>query len=257
VYAYVKQNPWSSFDPLGLEAKVATKPDDGGGKTTTIKLSASIVNKTGHDYTIRHSSDGRVLVTHQQEMENIRDNIVAGIKARFTDQDGNHRFNIEPDIRIVNNPKEARPGDHIINIVHWKSDVPVLGQAAGLASNGGITINLQEIAVRAGPSSTAGHELGHSLGLKHPDVDGTTGLGKDPNNPIKNLDPQNFMGYGGNANKVDSRQIDLIQHFHDQGDLNGAHYTNGKWSSPKTNNQVFGTERFKSGQFPEMKEEPK
>ena len=184
-------------------------------------------------------------------MEEYRDNIEAGIKAQFTGQDGNHRFEIQTDIRVVHDRSSARKSDHIINVVNVPSSVPVFGSAAGWASNGGMTINLQEAAVMAGHSSTAGHEAGHSFGLKHPDVDGTHGGGKDPNNPIKNLGPDNFMGYGTKADKVDSRQIQIMQFFHDKGDLNGAHYKDGKWDSTKTTNEVFGTERFKSGQFPE------
>ena len=125
-----------------------------------------------------------------------------------------------------------------------------MGNAAGIADFGGKIINLQLPAVRLGPSATAGHETGHNLGLRHPDVGGKTGRGKVAENPIPGLGEDNFMGYG-NGSKVDSRQIDLMQYYHDQGDLNGAHYgTDGRWKSSKSENEVFGKKRFEGGKLP-------
>jgi RHS repeat-associated protein len=254
LYAYVRQNPWSKFDPEGLEAVVTTTGDPDGGKTTTIRFRAVVINATGRT-DLNGPIDpttGKPKWTHDQQMNQIRSNIEKGVQQIFTGQDGNHRFKISTDIRIANSAKDIKAGDHVFRIVEWTSGD--LATLSGLAKNGGLNINIQygvALGDTAGPE-TAGHETGHSFGLLHPDIDGTTARGKDALNPIKNLDPENFMGYGGKADKVDSRQIDLIQFFHDQGDLNGAHWKNGVWNNTKkTEDETFGSKRFESGVFPE------
>lgn len=246
LYAYVRQNPWTSFDPDGLDAKLVT--ETAGDQTiTTFIIRGVVVDHSGQDFTVRNSK-GEVHRTHQQELELMRKNIEDGVRNQFTGKAGNRSWKADVQLRLVKDAKDASDSDHVFKIIFDTKDF--LGQAAGFAHYGGKSILLQSPDVRVNASETAGHEMGHSLGLRHPDVDGTKGFGKDPDNPIPNLGKKNFMGYDGN--EVDERQIQLMQHYHDHGDLNGAHYDKeGKWKSDKTESEVFGKKRFKGGTFPE------
>ncbi len=149
----------------------------------------------------------------------------------------------------------AKKYDHVFEVCNLTDEG--LGGAPGKAPFGGLRMKIAEASLEASENLTSVHELGHSLGLYHPDVDGNFGHGKSPDNPIKNLTVDNFMGYKPDNqkkqnDKVDIRQVLLMEHFFKNNDLNGAHYKEGtsEWSDPQKDMlDIFGIKRFDNKEF--------
>jgi hypothetical protein len=235
LYTYVKQNPWTNFDPEGLYEVAVTKETAvkhaGTGRSgtelhthTDIYVSGKVVNESSAKYT-------------QKQMEEITTRISDSIKANYDTSDGKNSSTVHVALK-PSDTKSLQGSDTVFKIVDPGTVGGNLGLTTDKSGKGQIGGSVMEISTdvvdlkpgngtNASLERTAPHELGHSLGLHHPGPDDPnnppgTGGNRDPANPIKTLAPDNLMRQTADTSgtKVEPSQVREIQKQYDQGNLN-------------------------------------
>lgn len=236
LYAYVRQNPWSKFDPLGLEAKVEETRRDDGRDQIKITVTAKIVNDYSKEYT-------------QEERDQIEGDIRAGIESISGESD-DLVWSTSAEIEWIESARDIKESDHVFRFTDEN-----LGQEWGFGL-GNAVFGHTEIALnpvwRLGSNgmnsfrNMVGHEMGHSLGLRHPrisnrsnadvesgrawyskDLEKWNGLGFDEANPITNLGENNLLRQRGQGTNTTPEQIRKVQEYYESEHLNGNLYTPG------------------------------
>jgi RHS repeat-associated protein len=208
-YSYSMNNPVKYIDPLGLEVTVKTTPkSDKDPETTTIQITGAIINQSSTAMT-------------DAELAKVRDRIVSQMKSSFTGKDGDVKWSISVDLRIVKDAKDLKASDHVIRFVDVidPTDATVLGQVNDI---GGKEVKIKPGLIALKPSDpgnaslerTSAHELGHTLGLRHD---------TDPDNPIKaKMQPTSLMRQTADTDGTDVNihEIRRVQKLYDDKKLN-------------------------------------
>ncbi len=263
MYAYVVQNPWTMFDPLGLEFTSKTRKKDRRVELNKGKAGPHKTWDTTHtDFGLKGS-----VVLPKGITDEMGDTIISHIKQGIIeaynggDESGNTWSITGKNIQItpIRSAKDANEGDHIFKF----SDN--LG-GTGKAEFGGLNIELSAGTLKeiASPNEiirgiaglrlrmSAPHELGHTLGLMHPNNWGAADLkyakqrltpdqmkrvqsgelsdafllkhraGISNKNPIDYLGPNNVMRYSRTSSAVlNLQQVNRIQRHVDARFING------------------------------------
>ncbi len=243
LYAYVKQNPWTKFDPHGLEAKVTSKKNKDGGTDTTVKVSG-VVQYTGKqkEFYMNDANGKMQKLTKEQYLERTKTKMEGDIRKMFDGKEGADSWKIEFDLRIVSSAKDIKRSDHVFNLTDNVAPWP------GKAEIGGSIINIFPIITEVPNATTPMHELGHSLGLRHPhpsDVpNGRYGTGfregTDANNTLRGLKPSNVMGYADDNTPIERSQAQQIQKLYESGQINN--YSDKDVADPYYENRTMRQE---------------
>lgn len=235
VYAYVKQNPWTGWDPHGLQLRVRTDPTPKGGTHTHMILTGKVV-------------DSSKTTRSAKEQEKIVKRMIKAIEKSFKGKDGNHSWDIEVHLENTEGKKEftnrSKVGkdDHVFEIVdglarvtkHLDGTQTVSGIGYTPGPKNGLThggklmkIDNRLLTEFAPPfenqfafDRTVPHELGHSAGLFHPKDRGP----ESDRNPLFNLiKGGNLMHQSSDDNistHLNSQQVKVIQNLHDAKKIN-------------------------------------
>jgi RHS repeat-associated protein len=170
VYSYSLNNPLKYIDPLGLEVTAKTTKDAKGNETTKITITGVIINESSTALT-------------DTELKDVKSRITKQMTSSFTGSDGDNKWSISVDLKIVKDAKNIKSSDHVIRIVDVVDplDAGTLGEVNDI---GGKEVKIKPGLISKKPSDpgnaslerTAAHELGHTLGLRHD---------TDPDNPIR------------------------------------------------------------------------
>ena len=164
-YTYCADNPVRCVDPNGEDIEIVTETDANGKLIITISFTAKIENKSSHAYS-------------KEEMEQIRDDISAGIKRYYSRQYDN--ATVVTNVDIICN-KDERTNDlmkegnrHSIYIVDKCSKEDRIAEAEDNGRFMNIKRNIGQGTNGNNLQRTAAHEFGHLLGL--PDIELTDNL---------------------------------------------------------------------------------
>jgi hypothetical protein len=169
----------------------------------------------------------------------IRENLERNINQTFTGEDADHNqsWKMNCTIKIVSSAKDIKESDHVLAVTDTLIKHPLFGDPKSLSGRaftpnqdrsgfavgfGGNTMVLSGSEVlnatgypRKNLSRTGPHEVGHSLGLQHPD---------DAGNPIKSriMEKDQLMihAYTPDARQVNRFQIDMIHQLYQSNELN-------------------------------------
>jgi len=246
---YVRQNPWTFFDPLGLKIESETKDREDGGKHTKITFRATLLDRSKGAKVEHENGTVTRIPRGKKQLEKLRDRMINELNSQFTKLEGDHTYVIDVDIQIYDSAKKVRKGDHHISIVEPELLHKKSGLDYGLKTPGGLAnrIGGEQLLINNdrtydfntmihGTTSDrfaqlAMHEFGHAAGLRHPHHE-TKSNGFDILNPLRNLGPGNFMSYDKNARNVHIKQIQQIQKKFDRKELNLPHIGWGGVSPP-------------------------
>lgn len=227
-YAYAGNNPALLTDPDGRQWSISVTQDKKGNTMINILFTGVIYNSTGRKYDVIGFQN-----TIKSQIERV-------FNARAYNDDGttiSSRINVN--LKTVNSVDEISETDHIIELVNADNAVWD-GQgkfATGRSPLGGLRVylnfnNIGQIMAKDGDNNTVPHELGHTLGLIHPeeyrDVRGWNAEEQGLN--LNNQDnTYNFMltfltqkkqHTWGTAVNVSSTQLRLIESNYRNGYLN-------------------------------------
>jgi len=232
VYLYTANNPIVYFDPDGKDWII----------------SRSIINNKAH-YTIGfkgallNSSGSKV------DMEALKKNLTASITSVYNSQniEGGATVSLNIDLKVISSESEIQSNDHLIS-VYSNSEFEsitakgVKGVADAYGKKIGISENTANDIICGDNNRTVPHELGHTAGLQHPDVD-PKGLAN-----FYDLGDDNNLMYGRSkgsghqlGSKLKSNQIESMYNNFKSGKLNkNTIFNNGiieyikNWKNGKT-----------------------
>ena len=214
---------------------VITTTNDGKGNTTIhIKLTGAILNSSGRNVDV----DGLKERINEHMQTSYSRGEVSAQDANSKSTSWNVKVTI--DLRIINDTKELRSNDHLIEIVTADEMKLRTGRDAyGASTFGGKNVYFNAKHVnkmvrgdygRNGTSydqNTIPHEFGHSLGLEHPNQENGQSMSgpemaKDRYNAMYSNVPEDCgpMLNDEKSTSINKKQIDIILKKYDKGELN-------------------------------------
>jgi RHS repeat-associated protein len=231
-YTYVRQNPWTHFEPEGLYELVKTTD------TTTYTNNPKAGRRSMQAHTTSHTdiyvsgvvvNDSSAKYT-QKQMQDITDRITNAIKKDYTIKDGTQSSTVHIALKPAAD-KDVKGSDTVFKIVDPIPTAPgSKGTTLGITEDkktipkiGGSVMEINKDVVPLKPGSgtnaslerTAAHEFGHSLGLRHPQP-------YDPKNPISTLQSDNLMNQTSvtSGTRIEGAQLTEMQKQYDSDSTN-------------------------------------
>lgn len=179
-YNFTDNNPISRVDPDGRDWVVSSFTDHDNIQHFELKFKGAILSsgktKAEDVEKFKKAAISQIQTAysrHIKETENISK--IPGVPLNVTYADAPEAYvTIDIDIRVINSKKELAKDDHLIEIVP-ASALPSdedKGITLGRAPIGGKHVMINELAVKniinGKNQKTVPHELGHTLGLRHP-----------------------------------------------------------------------------------------
>jgi len=237
LYAYVEQNPWTSFDPDGLNIEIRTNKQESDGNINivhTIHVTGALLN----------TSDLADTEVSKREIElSLRTNFTKTVKIEDLNKiadtgykSGTVTWKVEPELRIIKSEKEIKDQDHLFVIRNDNNSLgraPIGGKYVSLPEDPfSTTKNMPSVDQPQGRNEELNkekrrqiswyscHEFGHSCGLRHSHSDDKIpDSPTDDKNTIRGLTKSNFMVYHGGLDSI-TRQFIHIHNEYEKGRLN-------------------------------------
>ena len=238
-YAYAAQNPIVITDPDGRDWQISSVTiNSKGRKTYNVRFTAAVLNSSGKNI----------------NMNDLQSVIKQQVEKSFTGRSYKSKVKTIADIRVISDPSQRGANEHLFHLesidvnneslpIEHRMKALLYGEANKI---GGMDIflnpeNVQDM-MNGNNNVTIPHEVGHTAGLYHPDVD-ESGEGSDEINKLKRKQHQKFRpgskgkdaynlmysnaGYGDSvplnlkkSNKVNRRQFRVIIRNLKRGKLN-------------------------------------
>ncbi|MBK7796707.1 MAG: RHS repeat-associated core domain-containing protein [Saprospiraceae bacterium] len=231
-YLYTANNPIVYFDPDGQDW-VISKSIINNKEHYTIGFKGAILNSSGS----------------KLDMAALKKNLTASIANVYNSQniEGGATVSVNIDLRVITSESEIQSNDHLISVYSNSefesiTEKGVTGVADAYGKKIGISENTANAIICGDNSRTVPHELGHTAGLQHPDVD-PKGLAN-----YYDLKDDNNLMYGRSkggghqlGSKLKSNQIESMYNNFKSGKLNkNTIFNNGiieriiNWKNGKT-----------------------
>jgi len=205
-YSFVANSPLQYIDADGREIIVTREKRENQKDLVTIHITGSIWDNT---------SDGLT----KQGAEDIANTVLQQAATVWSQEVGNADIQLTSDFTYVENPADIKGNDHIIKIVDVNSknvkDEPN-GEVKAAAVTGGRTLFVENDYLtdrtEEEQTRTSGHEVGHVLGLNHPDDIKMVEQEKlYSEEELKSKDNLMFQSDKTNSTKVNEKQVNFIE----------------------------------------------
>lgn len=187
-YAYAAQNPVMITDPDGRDWQISSVvKNPKGRKTYNLRFTAAVVNTSGR----------------QINMNDLQTAIKSQVERSFSGRTHKSKVKTIADIRIINDPGERRSDEHLFDVatidandeslpIEHRMKALLFGEANKIGGMD-IFLNAENIdgMINGSNQVTIPHEVGHTAGLYHPDVE-ESGDGSDQINRRKRKERQLF-----------------------------------------------------------------
>ncbi|NBW35511.1 MAG: RHS repeat-associated core domain-containing protein, partial [Cytophagia bacterium] len=167
-YSYVANSPVLLTDPDGRQISFSLQYDNNGNVSgVTLTVTGKVINNSSRDFS-------------DKKMERIRNRIVGGLAGIKIDNSSSISFNVVAKIEVANSESDISYSDHVFRLVDKVEKVSGVDQPAeGSEAQGWAPLGEKVIYLQNGfAADLAGHEFGHSAGLKH--IDETSQADLDP-----------------------------------------------------------------------------